>query len=145
MFELERGISNLKGTCYFEFVKNSDKKKPCWNEAAYYLKDDFFSFFYPAFKCASNRFDWYEFNKFNQSEIKKLIKELSLLERGIEEIKKKEQFKDFFKEIPFWTEIDGELENWKEYIGIFNINTIKLRELAAECSEEKQVLWVLGI
>ena len=54
MFELKRGTTNLEGTCYFEFVKNSDKLKTCWNKNAYYLEDELFSFFRPIFKRATN-------------------------------------------------------------------------------------------
>ncbi len=36
-FELIEGSKDVKETCYFEFLKHSDKKKPCWNEKAYYL------------------------------------------------------------------------------------------------------------
>ncbi len=39
MFELKKGTANLEGTCYFEFVKNSNKLKACLNEDAYYLED----------------------------------------------------------------------------------------------------------
>ena len=155
MFELKRGTANLQGTCYFEFVKNSDKKKTCWNEIvfypllqfcfSYYLEQELFSFFYPIFRKASDKFDWYAFNKLNQSEIKRLEKELLLLERELKGIKYEEQFKSFFEKIFFWIEADGNSENWKEYIEIFKTDSIKLRELAVQCLEEKQVLWVLGI
>lgn len=145
MFELKRGTANLKGTCYFELVKDSDKKKTCWNENAYYLEDELFRFFYAAFNKASNKFYWYYFNELKQSELKRLAKELFLLEQELEKIQNADQFKDFFEKIYFWLESDGNPQNWKEYIEIFKTNSIKLRELAVECLEEKQVLWVLGI
>ncbi len=34
MFELKRGTTNFERTCYFEFVKNSDKLKTCRNQNA---------------------------------------------------------------------------------------------------------------
>ena len=145
MFELKRGTANLQGTCYFEFVKDSDKEKFCWNENAYYLEDELFSFFYPIFGKASNKFDWYEFNKLNQSEIKLLEKELLLLERKLDNIKDEEQFKVLFEKIYYWIETDGKPENWKEYVEIFKTSSIKIRELAVECLEDKQIFWVLGI
>ena len=145
MFELKRGTAELKGTCYFEFVKNSDKKKPCWNEDAYYLEQELFSFFYPVFRKASDRFDWYAFNKLNQSEIKSLLNGLSVLESQLKEIKDKEQFKVFFEKIYYWIETDGNPDNWENYIETFTRNCKRIRELSFECLEEKQVLWVLGI
>ena len=81
----------------------------------------------------------------NQAEIKRLEKELLILERELESIKLEEQFKSFFEKIYFWIETDGNSANWKEYIAIFKNNSIKLRELAVECSEEKQILLILGI
>ncbi len=145
MFELKKGTANLKGTCYFEFVKNSEKLKTCWNQNAYYLEDWLFSFYHSTFKEASDRFDWYDFNKFIQSEIHRLITGLSSLENEMKNIEEENTFKKFFEKIYFYVENDGNPENWKEYIEIFKANSIKLRELASECFEEKQVLWVLGI
>ena len=145
MFELKRGTTNLQGTCYFEFVKNSDKLKTCWNENAYYLEDWFFSFYYSTFKEASNRFDRYYFNKFSQSEIQRLIAGLSLLLSELKSINDEETFKKSFEKIYFYFERDGKLENWKEYIEIFKTNTLLIQKLANECLEEKQVFGVLGI
>lgn len=145
MFELKKGTTDLKGTCYFEFVKNSDKSKTCWNENAYYLEDEFFSFFYPTFRKVSDRFDRYEFNKLNQSEIQSLINELSSLKDEMKRINGEDCFRTFFEKIYFYIENDGNPEKWKEYIEIFKANSIKLRKLATECLEEKQVFWVLGM
>lgn len=61
------------------------------------------------------------------------------------DIKNEEQFRDFFGAIPFWSEIDGKLQNQKEFTEIVRINTLKLRELATECLEERQLFWILGI
>ena len=144
MFELKKGTANLQGTCYFEFVKNSEKLRNCWNQDAYYLEDWLFSFYHSTFKEASDRFGWYDFNKLNQSEIQRLITGLSSLEDEMKNMKEN-TFKNFFEKIYFYVENDGNPENWKEYIEIFKANSIKLRKLASEFLEEKQVFWVLGI
>ena len=49
-FELIKGTKTLKGTCYFEFVKHSDKKNTCWNENAFYLEDGVFIYFVNVFQ-----------------------------------------------------------------------------------------------
>jgi hypothetical protein len=145
MFELEKGTSKLEGTCYFEFVKDSDKKKECWNEEAYYLTDEIFDFIYPLFKRAIERFDYYAFNKLNQSEIKRLLDELSKFEKNLNQIKKEEEFKGFFEKIYFWIEKDEKGRCWKDYIEIFKITSETIRKLGEDCLEGKQILWVLGL
>lgn len=145
MLELQEGTSKLQGTCYFEFVKNSEKKKNCWNENAYYLEDETFLIFSPVFHKASERFDWYDFNKLNQTELKNLTKELSFFESNLKQIRNEEEFKKFFEAILYWIEEDKPQKHWSDYVEIFRNNSLKLHKLADECLDEKQVLWVLGI
>ncbi len=60
-------------------------------------------------------------------------------------IKEKNTLENFFEKIYFYIENEGNPNNWKEYLEIFKSNSIKIRKLAAEFLEEKQILWVLGI
>lgn len=145
-FELIKGIKELKGTCYFEFVKHSDKKKPCWNETAYYLEDGVFIYFVNVFSESSDRFDYYSFCKFNQSELKNLSKNLARFIKNLDSLKTVEEFKAFFEnEYQHIILDDKSPNNWDARVKDLILIAHKLENLIDECLEKKEVLWVLGL
>lgn len=145
-FELIKGTETLKGTCYFEFIKNSHRKKTCWNENAYYLSDGVFIYFVNVFSKSSDRFDYYSFCKFNQFELKDLSKNLSEFIKRLRSIKSLEEFRTFFENDYQHIILERKSETvWNKRIKDLIAIACDLEILVKECYEENQVFWVLGL
>ena len=145
-FELIKGTGTLQGTCYFEFVKHSDKKKPCWNENAFYLEDGVFIYFANVFSKSSDRFDYYSFCKFNQSEQKRLSRSLDAFIKTLNLIQSLEEYKSFFENEYQHILFDNESEKlWRAKAKKLTAIAQKLKEFTDECLREKEVLWILGL
>jgi hypothetical protein len=145
-FELIKGASTLEETTYFEFVKDSNKKKVCWNENAHYLEMGVFIYWVNVFQKASDRFDYFSFCKFNQEELKRLKQSLSEFENSLNKVSDVNEFKAFFENsyerMFFGENIE---ETWRErIIDLIKINR-ELSAIVADCLNNKEVLWVLGI
>ncbi len=145
-FELIKGTKSLQGTCYFEFVKHSNKNKPCWNENALYLKDEVFSFFANVFSKSSDRFDYFNFCKFNQFELKSLSKNLNVFIEKLNSLQNFEEYKSLFENEFINIFIDGENEDdWKLKVKELRQIARELKNIVDESLQEKEILWVLGL
>jgi len=77
-FDLIVDLSSLDGTSYFEFhPKELPHEHTSWNEGSLFIRDAGFDFFSKCFELANPAFDYFAFERFNQTHIDKLLEELS--------------------------------------------------------------------
>ncbi len=65
------------GTSYFEFhPKELPRPHACWLPGSFFIRDAAFDFFAECFHAASESFDYFSFQRFEEAEIERLVQEL---------------------------------------------------------------------
>jgi hypothetical protein len=145
-FELIEGKARLKGTCYFEFCTDSNRKETCWNETAFYLEDEVFNFLYSVFVKANEDFDYYDYCKFEQPKLERLKEQLLDFEGTIGSFQEVEDYKDFFARLVKYPALEEENKaTWDERSAELRQIAMQLRSIVEDCLKNKDALWVLGI
>jgi hypothetical protein len=99
--EFIEGTSSLVGTCYFEFCAESNRKKTCWNESAFYIEDEVFDFLHKPFLAAKKEFDYYGYCKFDQAELAGLKKRLLDFDAALSSLENAEGYEEFFGRVTY--------------------------------------------
>lgn len=145
-FELIEGTATLKGTCYFEFCAESRKVKECWNEDAFYLEDEVFNFLCKVFVKANKDFDYYDFCKFEKSQMQRLKEQLIEFESTVGSFQGVEDYEDFFASLVKHPAFEEEnKDTWKKRSAELKQIATLLRSLVEVCLKNNDPLWVLGM
>ncbi len=140
------GTATLKGSYYFEFVKNSDRKEPFWNQAAWFLEGSVFHFFLSIFQQTSIKFNYHYESRFGESELIELKSLLVKFEDKLKFIQCFEDFESLFDNIiKFEYDEENDKDMWRNNVSELIVISQKLRKIADECNRNKEILWILGL
>ncbi|CAG0991388.1 hypothetical protein ANAEL_02315 [Anaerolineales bacterium] len=143
-------LKNCKKGPYVEF--NSTGKH--WEDSSIFLEEVVFGVFSRCFDGSNENFNYFGATTFKEIELLSLHGALKRFRTDLDEISDTETFtkfilfepigKNFLHELTTIDKIDLN-QNWKKIIKSLKDITETLLNLAMNCIEKKNVLWVLGI